>query len=297
MESYEVKNMPVSYSRGIKISFCAVALEITENVKKSVESIINVAEEVGYPYELVVSTHESVNFKSENIKFIKAKFTTYGEGKQLAYLKSTGDFLIIFNPTVNYRPEISDLIHNFLVKWEKKVLLSEVMIIPRDLIDRTGGWRNLREYEDIDLLARAIQFGGVIAFPSEHFDSLDYRRNSQNTAITRIMNLRDAVIAANYKLIDMGILHLEPMVISYLSYIVARFAKIKPFKYKVNNRIIVMESIMESLVLKDYENYIIPDSIPKLRMSRDEIRYMERRSELWNKINTSIMGIVEEINK
>ena len=51
MESYEVKNMPVSYSRGIKISFCAVALEITENVKKSVESIINVAEEVGYPYD------------------------------------------------------------------------------------------------------------------------------------------------------------------------------------------------------------------------------------------------------
>jgi hypothetical protein len=296
MESYEVKNMPVSYSRGIKISFCAVADEITENVKKSVESIINIAEEIGYPYELVVSTHEPVNFKSENIKFINEEFSTYGAGKQLAYLKSTGDFLIVFNPTVSYGPEVSDIIHNFLVKWEKKVVLSDVMIIPRDLLDKTGGWRNLREYEDIDLLARMIESGGIVAFPSDHFDSLKYRKHSGETVLNRILNFRDAIISANYSFRDIGLLHNETLYISYISYILSRFSGVKPFKYNINNRIIVMESIMESLVLKDYENYITPGSIPKLKLTGNEIRYMEKRSELWNKINKSIMGIIQEVN-
>lgn len=296
MESYEIKNMPVSYSRGIKISFCAVADEITENVKKSVESIINIAEEIGYPYELVVSTHEPVKFKSENIKFINEEFSTYGAGKQLAYLRSTGDFLIVFNPTVSYRPEISDIIHNFLVKWEKKVVLSDVMIIPRDLLDKTGGWRNLREYEDIDLLARMIESGGIVAFPSDHFDSLKYRKLHGETIFNRVLNFRDAIISANYSFRDIGILHTESSYISYVSFILSRFSRLKPFKFGINNKVMVMESIMESLVLKDYENYITPESVPKLKLTRNEIRYMEKRSELWNKINKSIAGIIQEVN-
>ena len=299
MESYEVKNMPVSYSRRIKISFCTVAMAITEDVKKSVESIINIAEEIGYPYEMIVSTQDTVNFRSENIKFINEKFTTYGAGKQLAFSKSTGDFLVIFNPQIKYGAEIADIIHNFLKKLEKKVFISNIMIIPRDLIYRAGGWRNLREYEDIDLLSRVIQIGSLIAFPSHHFDSLEYRDRSNRTTTDRILDFRDAIIAANYDFRDINILHIEPRYISYISFIISKFSKIKPSKHdykktKTNNRITVMESIVESLVLKDYENYYIPDSIPKLSISKDEINYMEKRSKLWRNINKSIADIIQE---
>ena len=299
MESYEIKSMSVSYSRRIKISFCTVAIEITEEVKKSVESIISIAEEIGYPYELIVSTHEIVNFRSENIEFINSKFSTYGAGKQLALLKSTGDILIIFNPHIKYGAEISDIIYNFLKKEEKKVLISDIMIIPRDLIHRAGGWRNLREYEDIDLLARIIQIGSLIAFPSYHYDSIEYRNKGKRTAIERIRDFRDAIIGANYDFRDINILHMEPYYISYTAFIISKFSGLKPFKHsykknRMNNKIIVMESIVESLVLKDYENYYIPQSIPKLLISRDEINYMEKRSKLWRNINKSIAGIIQE---
>lgn len=119
MESYEVNNMPVSYNREIKLSFCAVADNISDKVKMSLESIVNVAEEMGYQYELVVSTHMAINFKSDKIKFINEPFSTQGAGKQLAYNHSKGDYIIIFNPYILYGAGVSDVIHSFLEKGKR----------------------------------------------------------------------------------------------------------------------------------------------------------------------------------
>ncbi len=294
MESYEVKEMPLAYSREIKLSFCTVVNDdVSSRVKMSLDSIINVAEEMGYPYELVVSVHIPVNFKSDKIKFITETFTTQGSGKQLAYLHSTGNYIIIFNPYTTYSPETSDVIHSFLEKREKRALIYNLMVISRDLLDKTGGWRNLREYEDIDLLARIAGEGGIVAFPSEQYDSLVYRAGGKKSFLNRTLNLRDAIISCNFGLKDIKILHIEPFYLSFISFLLSKLSGIKPYKFKENNRIIVMESIMESLILKDFENYFIPNPIPKLRISSNELEYMEKRSYLWNKINKSIMEIIQ----
>ena len=294
MESYDVKELPISYNREIKLSFCAVAMNISDSVKRSLESIVNVAEELGHPYELVISTHMQVNFKSDRIKFINETFDTYGAGKQLAYLHSTGDYLIIFNPSTVYNSETSDVIHSFLEKREKRALVYSPMVIARDILDKTGGWRNLREYEDIDLLARIAAEGGIAAFPSEQYDSLKYKTSKKNSFLERIKNFRDAIISCNFSIKDVKMFHIEPYYISFPALVLSKISKTKPYKFKENNRIIVMESIMESLILKDYENYLIPDRLPKLHISRNEVRYMEKRSYLWNKVNKSIMEIIEE---
>jgi hypothetical protein len=294
MESYDIKDLPISYNREIKISFCAAILNISESVKRSVESIVNVAEEMGYPYELVISTHSSVNFISDRVKFITENFSTYGAGKQLAYLRSTGDYIVIFNPDTVYTSEISDVIHSFLEKREKRALVCNLIVVARDLLDKTGGWRNLRKYEDIDLLARIAGEGGITAFPSDYYDSLKYGNDGRKSIPEVIRDFRDAIISCNFSLRDIGIVHLEPFYISYISFMLSKLSRTKPFKFKENNRIIVMESIIESLILKDYENYLIPDNIPKLKLTHDEIKYMEKRSYLWNKINKSIMEIIED---
>ena len=88
--------------------------------------------------------------------------------------------------------------------------------------------------------------------------------------------------------------HIEPYYVSFPALVLSKISKTKPYKFKENNRIIVMESIMESLILKDYENYLIPNRLPKLHIGRNEVRYMEKRSYLWNKVNKSIMEIIEE---
>jgi len=293
MESYEVKDMPVSYNREIKLSFCAVADDISDQVKLSLESIVNVAEEMGYQYELVVSTHMSINFKSEKIKFINETFSTQGAGKQLAYLYSKGDYIIIFNPYILYSPETSDVVHSFLEKREKRALIYSLMVISRDLLDKTGGWRNLREYEDIDLLARIAAEGGIVAFPSEQYDSLEYRTTEKRSFSRSVLNFRDAIISCNFKFKDIEVFPIEPLYISLISFFLSKLSRTKPFKFKENNRIIVVESIIESLILKDFENYFIPDKIPKLHISSGEIKYLEKRSYLWNKVNKSIMEIIE----
>ncbi|MCL4349539.1 hypothetical protein [Ferroplasma acidiphilum] len=293
MESYEVKEMPISYSREIKLSFCAVADEISDQVKKSLESIINVAEEIGYPYELVITTHIPVDVKSDKIKFINEAFTTPGAGKQLAYIHSNGNYLIIFNPYNIYSPETSDVVHSFLEKREKRALIYNLIVISRDLLDKTGGWRDLREYEDIDLLARIAAEGGIVAFPAERYDSLLYRVPDKESFIDRFLNFRDAIISCNFGLKDIKIFHIEPFYVSFISLLLSKLSRTKPYKFKENNRIIVMEGIMESLILKDFENYFIPVTIPKLHISSTELNYMEKRSYLWNKVNKSIMEIIQ----
>jgi hypothetical protein len=293
MESYEVNNMPVSYNREIKLSFCAVADNISDKVKMSLESIVNVAEEMGYQYELVVSTHMAINFKSDKIKFINEPFSTQGAGKQLAYNHSKGDYIIIFNPYILYGAGVSDVIHSFLEKREKRALIYSLLVIARDLLDKTGGWRNLREYEDIDLLARIAAEGGIVAFPSEQYDSLAYRRPVKRSFLRSILNFRDAIISCNFRFKDIEVFGIEPLYISFISFFLSKLSRTKPFKFKANNRIIVIESIIESLILNDFENYFIPDKIPKLRISSGEIKYLEKRSYLWNKVNKSIMEIIE----
>lgn len=296
MELYDVKDLPVSRNMEIKISFCAVANNISESVKRSLESIVNIAEEVGYPYELIISTHMTVNFKSDRIKFINEMFSTKGEGKQLAYLHSTGNYVIIFDPLTIYDIEVSDVLHGFLEKRERRALIYSMLIISRDLLDKTGGWRNLSSCEDIDLLSRIASEGGIAAFPAKRYDSLEFNIQKEDSILKKILKFRDAVISCNFKLKDIMLLNIEPFYISFSSFLISKLSRIKPFKFKENNKIIVVESIMESLILKDYENYYIPDSIPKLQISKKEVEYMEKRSELWNKVNNSIKGIIEETN-
>jgi hypothetical protein len=295
MQLYDVKELPVSRNREIKVSFCAVADNISDSVKRSLESIVNLAEEMGYPYELIISTHMSINFKSDRIKFINETFSTAGKGKQLAYLHSSGNYVIVFDSSTVYNLDASDVIHSFLEEREKKALVYSMIVISRDLIDKAGGWRDLNSCEDIDLLVRIAAEGAIVAFPAKRYYFLEYMAKKGDSISDRIFKFRDAIISCNFKFKDIRLLKPEPFYISYASFLFSKLSKIKPFKFKENNKIIVIENIMESLILKDYERYHTPASIPKLQISRKEVEYLEKRSYLWNKVNKSIKEIIDEV--
>jgi hypothetical protein len=79
-----------------------------------------------------------------------------------------------------------------------------------------------------------------------------------------------------------------------IAYLLSKISKNRPYKYSKNNYIIVIESIIESLILKDYEVYNIPDKIPKLKFTEREIKYLEKKSYLWSKVHKSIDELIEK---
>ncbi len=293
MELYNIKNVSLYTENKLKISFCATLMENQENLNHNIDNIINIAEEIGIDYEIIISANFKIDLNKNNVKFIYDNFKSYGAGKQIAYLKSTGDYIVVFDPNISYNISISDIIYNFIKKGEKKAFLYTVLIINRDLLKRSGGWRNLREYEDIDLFVRLSRMSGFVAYPADIYGILNYRQNKK-TFINNIINERDAIISCNYGLNDAFILKHASYFSIILAYLLSKTSKNRPYRYGKNNYIIVVESIIESLILKDYEIYNIPEKIPKLKFTEKEIKYLEKKSYLWNKVNKSINELIEK---
>jgi len=293
MELYNIRNVSLYMENKLKISFCAAIMEANESLNKNIDNIINIANEIGLDYEIVISTNIKININKNNVKFIYNKFKSYGAGKQMAYLKSTGDYIIVFDPNISYNIDISDIIYKFISKGEKKALLYKVLIINRDLLKKSGGWRNLREYEDIDLFVRLSRISGFIAYPADSYGIMNYR-NNKKTFLNNILNERDAIISCNYSLNDVFILKHVSYFSILIAYILSKASKNRPYKYGKNNYILVIENIIESLILKDYETYNIPDKVPKLKFTKKEIQYLEKKSYLWKKVHNSINELIEK---
>ncbi len=293
MELYNIRNVSLHTENKLKISFCATVMESHENLNHNIDNIISIAEEIGIDYEIIISTNIKVNLNKNGVSFIYNNFKSYGAGKQIAYLKSTGDYIIVFDPRISYNIGISDIIYRFITKGEKKAFLYKVLIINRDLLKKSGGWRNLREYEDIDLFARLSQISGFVSYPDNNYSILNYKRYKK-TFIDNILNERDAIISCNYSLNDVFILKHVSYFSILIAYLLSRISKNRPYKYGKNNYIIVIESIIESLILKDYEVYSIPDKVPKLKFTEREIKYLEKKSYLWSKVHKSINELIEK---
>lgn len=97
---------------------------------------------------------------------------TRGKGRQLAFERSSGATIIsnveLDNPL---KPNLVKLLESYHRSCEGSLLLAlsptvrnawgpaGVSIIPRILVERLGGWRDIQIYEDTDLYARAAQMG------------------------------------------------------------------------------------------------------------------------------------------
>lgn len=170
------------------------------------------------------------------------------------------------------------------------------------MIINNGGWRDLMEYEDIDLLVRTVANTGFIAYPSKTFDIFlkrNYKRNKQKYGImSRLKENRDTIIACNLKLSD-AFLFLDGSKLNILmSKFMEKFSGIKPFVFKKDksNYIIVMETLIESLILEDYKKYKLPESSERMQISSKDYNYLKSKSYLWNKVTQSIEKITEIIN-
>ncbi len=161
----------------VKYSICVTHHNNVVSLKESLDSILNQVDE---KFELIIvdnlSDDGSLTILQDyaekgEIKLIR-KRCNRGQGRQLAFENSSGDYIISNIDMDNvFKPVLDELLQFYHSVCEGYLLLvisdpdpavrgfQNVTIAPRDLIQDLGGWRNLQFAEDWDLWSRAAKVG------------------------------------------------------------------------------------------------------------------------------------------
>ncbi len=308
------------YTSEISLSFCAAAGSWGDELPESLLSINRIAAEIGFPYEIILVSQPGDSVFRDNLRatadrldnfyVLKQQSGTRGEAFRLGFEASTNKFFIPFDAELVYDIRYADLIHSFLMKREKKLFLTELPVIHRDLITDVGGYRDLAHSHDIDLYSRIAMMYGVVAYPAmfnkvplvsppPSTDRLIKSRNGEAT----LRQIRDHIIACNYNVDDLLALYAgeenranfsRKILLSLLFY-ASKASRIKPYRFDRNNFLILMENIFESLVLKDFARYGMEETKANMILTREEINYLKNRSRLYRDVIYSINQYVVEL--
>jgi len=150
-------------------SICTTTYNCVQVVEKSLRSIIENANTS--EMEFVVCDSESSDGTPQIIAkfskfFRKMKITsrksTRGEGRQIAFLNSTGQYIIRVDLDTIYNRSWREFL-----KWHAENLPTFAIetygsgIFPRKLVQAVGGWKGLNTAEDVDLCFKLARIGRI----------------------------------------------------------------------------------------------------------------------------------------
>lgn len=298
------------------ISFIGSVLEFNGTSLDSISSISRIGEELGRDFEIVVAHTtipeglqdrvRSLRKSCPNVVLLESGMESHGEGKGIAFEYSTGKFIVPFNTGIIYPIGYSDVIHDFLKFKLKRLYYSELPIISREVVSEVGGWRKLSNGEDIDLYSRISINYGVFACPTNLLDGDDHVRREilsirefvpdrSKSFGENYRHIRDLIISCNHSFSD--IRYISKVLrdvegqsrsgLFLLSFLGSRFSRVKPVTYNRNNYIILMESILESLILREYLKLSDVSDRMSWHIDRTHIKFLIARSKMFREMKDS----------
>jgi hypothetical protein len=294
----------------IGISFIATDLYSIRDLEKNLLKIDNIGDEIGHKFEIILAVKENGSYDSmlfsdlerkiEDLTIIRVKTVNQGMAKRIATNLSTGKYLVFFDSSFSYSIEFADIIASFIRSGEKAVLVSDLIVFPRDIFVHAGGYRDLRYAEDIDLLARIYSTANIIAFPilgSSMLvkqgiplvsEKLELRNSLSASGMKFGMAQRDQILACNYKpsdIVDLNFIGSGSEIflrfMARIAFFFARSSRVAPVVHERNNFVMLMDKILESLVLKDYMRLDGIDMKPMLTLPAEMRRYLSDVSAAW----------------
>ena len=164
-----------------KYSVCVTTKNDFPTVKASMDALI--ANTNRTDTEIVVVDSESTDgqlpvlrgYASSGLIRLIVKRCNRGEGRQIAFTESTGDYIIAGIDTDDLvGPGLQHLISLYNTEYDGMVLQAiGVTVAPRSLVESLGGWKPLARAEDFDFWKRAEERGVL-------------RRVSFNPFVTRV---------------------------------------------------------------------------------------------------------------
>ena len=291
-------------------------------LEESIESIMNIAEETGLKYEILIMNNtfyginpqavEGIKMAGGELKIIQSPGMIRGAAKNEAFKNTNGNYIVIFNPEKVYEISYADLVYSFVRQREKRMLFSELVVIPRDIIEENHGWKNLKVSEDIEFFTRISKNNGILFYPTEGRKTMDtfiqyrpsqiqrrreYKRMSR---VKKISLLRDMTVGCNYGFRDLFVLgdssertRVTDRLILIAAYTSSKTGEPKVLKQEKNNYVQFMEAMFESIILGEYKRFDYFQKPLRISISEDENKYLAQRSEIWTKIRPSIKPFVD----
>ncbi len=320
LKYYELKK---SQKALVSLSFLCLFKGKETLLEDSLNSIVDIAEESGMDYEIIIVNTTMLPINSVSTEGIRAekplKIADYGyykrgQAKNEAFKRSTGTHIVLFDPEKVYDIKFSDVLYNFVNQREKRMLFSEFIVIPREILTDVNGWNDLSVSEDLELFARISEQYNILfyitdgqesierfltykptqIFPSKEFQHLIKER--KNRMITDLFvgcnyGLRDALLLSDN---SAGKLKLRDYISLYTSYFLVKIRRYN--KGKKSNFTRLMESMFESIILQEYEKVKV-DSYPlNISLGKTEIRYLMTKSDIFPKISKTLDKIINKEN-
>ncbi len=127
--------------------------------------------------EILVTDNESTDdslpylrqlLAAGKIQGLRVERSTRGQGRQLAFEMSHAPYILAnIDMDVVYKPNLLSVVDAYHRAFEGKVLsVYGMMVVPRQVAESLGGWRDLERHEDTDLAARAFERGLHVVDPS-----------------------------------------------------------------------------------------------------------------------------------
>ena len=320
LKYYELKK---SQKALVSLSFLCLFKGKETLLEDSLNSIVDIAEESGMDYEIIIVNTTLLPINSVSTEGIRVekplKIADYGyykrgQAKNEAFKKSTGTHIVLFDPEKVYDIKFSDVLYNFVNQREKRMLYSEFIVIPREILTEVNGWNDLSVSEDLDLFARISQEYNILFYitngqesierfltykPTQIFASKEFQRmmkEKRSNVITDLFKgcnygLRDALLLSHNENVKLKIRDYMALYASYFLVKIRRYNR-----GKKSNFTTIMESMFESIILQEYEKVKIESYPLNISLGKTEIRYLMVKSDIFPKISKTLDKIIKREN-
>lgn len=316
------KSVLVLRDSSVSFSFIAAFHPDERILEKSILSIEDIGDELGQKYEIILpmdnrssqsSLLSDLSRKIENVRVIRFANNNRGFQKRMMQSTSLGSYVVIFDPSTVYGIEFADLLFNFCQSRDEIVLYSDLIVIPSVIFKRVGTWRDLRDSEDLDILARIVAVTGLIVYNP---NAKDITTKTSEPVILRTGKLpmspasmiqlltrqRDQIIGSAFRFRDLyAYYRIRKMrsvfrfLLVTVSYVFSKLWSIHPSQSKDSNYTIVMDRVLESLILADFRRYPGFAGIPKIRLTENDLEYLMRSGKVWSRIVEKVDNYVEKL--
>jgi glycosyltransferase involved in cell wall biosynthesis len=162
--------MSSQVNRTPKYSVCITTKNNVSTIRSSLDALLSMIDPSDW--EVVVVDGESTDgqipvlrdYEARGLLKLIVQKSNRGEGRQLAFLNSSGDYVVSMVDTDDVLgPGFRPLIQRYHSEFEGSMLLAGIMISPRTLLTELGGWNKEFHGEDFVLWERAKKVGRFVA--------------------------------------------------------------------------------------------------------------------------------------
>ena len=157
----------------VKFSICTTNYNCAHALEEHLSSVFDALRNI--PFEYLVVDNKSKDGSERILRHWESAHSnmhvwvrrcTMGRGRQIAFERSRGEYIIVLDTDVVYSPALADFLTRYLTRTpELAVQALYCGVFPRALWSEAGGRRSLNTHEDLDMWVRASRTGRMRWYP------------------------------------------------------------------------------------------------------------------------------------